>query len=388
MISWSEERLARAALGGLLGYGAGQVLSLAAEAGPVEAWRLIKQGQIGEARRSAMLAWAATINPETIAETTEQLGFRFVIPGDDEWPPSLGDLAVCNLKTNETVLGGAPVGLWLVGPGHLADWCHSAVAMVGARAASRYGESMAFRLASELVDASGSQGWTVISGGAFGIDAASHRGAMVANGRTVGVFAGGLDRPYPPGNSGLIEMIAENGLAISELPPGAHPTRPGFLARNRLIAALSAGTVVVEGGLRSGARNTANWAAMMGRVVMALPGPVTSVMSATPHRLIRDGEAVLVTDSNDIRALLEPIGQVPELPFADLARPGDDLTGDENVIHEALPGRGAMTISEVVLASGVPVTRSIKALQSLESKGLAQADSQGRWRIRRQPAST
>jgi len=202
-------------------------------------------------------------------------------------------------------------------------------------------------------------------------------------GHTIGVYANGLDAPYPPGNAGLFKSLVDDGLVISELPPGATPTRHGFLERNRLIAALSQGTIVVEAAMRSGARNTASWAGDLGRVVMAVPGPVTSAMSVTPHRLIRDGEAILVSQAPDVRALLAPVGQGDELPLIGARRAGDELTGDAAVVREALPGRGAKTLGEMVLLSGLTIPRCLDALHKLAGRGFAEMDDQGRWRAAR-----
>ena len=391
---WTEDRLTRAALASLLGYGANEVLGLAARLGPTVAWQLLRSseeaidtelqlpglGRPPGTRGTAFRAWATSVNPDQVAAQTEADGFRFVIPGDDEWPGAVDDLGDCDIDG----LGGRPVGLWVTGPGHLVRWCQDAVAMVGARSATRYGESIALNMAAALSGEPGAVPWTIVSGGAFGIDAASHRGALLAGGRTIAVFANGLDQYYPPGNAALIKTIKEQGLAVSELPPGAHPTRHGFLARNRIIAALSSGVVVVEAGLRSGARNTVSWASAMGRIVMAVPGPVTSAMSGTPHRLIRDGEATLVATADDVRALLQPIGQSPELPFVGPARPGDELCGDESVVREALSAHRGMSVNEVVLASGVPIQRCLETLRRLSVRGFAVVDLQGRWRACRQ----
>jgi len=394
---WTEERLTRAALGSLLRFGASAVLKLAAVAGPGEAWQRVCAGRIGDTAEplpdasaggtpsrelpsgEAFAAWAASIEPRRVADQTEAAGLRFVIPGDAMWPDALDDLARCSVGE----MGGLPVGLWVAGPGHLAGWAGQAVALVGSRAATRYGESVAMRLAADLAGEAGERHYTVVSGGAYGIDAASHRGALLVNGRTIGVFANGLDQPYPPGNAALSRSLMDHGLMVSELPPGATPTRHGFLERNRLIAALSAGTVVVEAALRSGARNTASWAGNLGRVVMAVPGPVTSAMSATPHRLIRDGEAVLVADAADVRSLLAPIGEDDQLPLLGPARDEDALTGDALVVREALPSRGSMSLGEVALASGVPVPRCVDALRRLAERKMASMDDQGRWRLQR-----
>ena len=153
------------------------------------------------------------------------------------------------------------------------------VAIVGSRAATAYGSGIATDLAADLVE----QGVTVLSGGAFGIDVAAHRGALAGGGPTVCVLASGVDVAYPPGHASIFASLARDQLLVSELPPSAHPTRVRFLARNRLIAAMSRGTVVVEAALRSGARNTAGWALGCGRPLMAVPGPVYSRASTTPR---------------------------------------------------------------------------------------------------------
>ena len=149
------------------------------------------------------------------------------------------------------------------------------VAIVGSRASTAYGEHVAGELGHQLAE----RGWTVVSGGAFGIDAAAHRGALAAEAPTVAVLACGVDRPYPAAHGALLHRIAETGLLVSEWPPGAAPHRHRFLVRNRLIAALTRGTVVVEAAARSGAQATARRARKLGRQVLVVPGPVTSAMS-------------------------------------------------------------------------------------------------------------
>ncbi|MES6323209.1 DNA-processing protein DprA, partial [Cutibacterium acnes] len=202
-------------------------------------------------------------------------------------------------------LGGPPVGLWTRGHADLANRVANCVAIVGSRAATSYGQDVASELAFDLArrsDIPDHTSWTIISGGAFGVDVAAHRGALAARGCTVSVQAGGLDQLYPRGNTAVLEQVACGGALVSEVPPGAHPTKPGFLARNRLIAAMSSGVVIVEAGIRSGALNTTMWANALMRPVMAIPGPVTSSMSAGTHRLIRDNQAVLVRDADDVSA--------------------------------------------------------------------------------------
>ena len=182
---------------------------------------------------------------------------------------------------------------------------------------------MAGEIAADLAE----QGWVIISGGAYGIDAAAHRGALAARAATIAVLACGLDQPYPAGHAGLFADIAGDGLVVSEWPPGRRPARLRFLVRNRTIAAMTCGTVIVEAGERSGALNTARHAAELGRPLMAVPGPVTSAQSAGCHRIIREWGATCVTCAADIIELLSPLGTadpappVPAVPAAAGPRP-------------------------------------------------------------------
>lgn len=214
---------------------------------------------------------------------------RVIIPETPQWPSQLTDLEA-----------NAPAQLWLGGTGHLRLLALRSVALVGARNATAYGVAMAGTLAAELTAA----GWLVVSGAAFGIDSAAHRGALAAGGATVAVMAGGVDVPVPRSHAPLLERIADQGLLVAEYPPGTSPRKPSFLERNRLIAALTRATIVVEAGTRSGALNTADWASSIGRPVMAVPGPASSPTSRGTHRLIRDGAATLVRDVEDILAVL------------------------------------------------------------------------------------
>ena len=168
------------------------------------------------------------------------------------------------------------------------------------------------------------RGFAVVSGAAYGIDGAAHEGALAVDGLTVAVVAGGVDRPYPSGHAGLLERIRETGLVVSEVPPGSAPTKWRFLSRNRLIATLTQGTVVVEAGLRSGSRNTARLAEEHLRVVCAVPGPVSSAVSAGCHELIRAG-AILVTDAAEVAEAVGPIGELAPAQAGRRARPADDL---------------------------------------------------------------
>jgi DNA processing protein len=188
----------------------------------------------------------------------------------------------------------APHVIWARGDlATLAQPTIDRIAIVGARAATGYGENVAHEFASGLA----ARGIVVVSGAAYGIDGAAHRAALAAGGTTIAWLAGGIDRPYPIGHSELIGRIAANGVVASELAPGASPTRWRFLARNRVIAATSAATVVVEAGWRSGSLNTAGHTVALGRTLGAVPGPITSPASAGCHRLIREYDAQIVTSA-------------------------------------------------------------------------------------------
>lgn len=231
---------------------------------------------------------AETVDPERDLASVAAVGGRFVCPGDREWPGQLDDLGYSR-----------PTGLWVRGRPDLRLWALRSVAVVGARACTPYGAHMAASLGAGLAEL----GWVVVSGAAFGVDGAAHRGALSAGGATMAVLACGVDVAYPRGHAELIERVAEQGLLIGELPPADHPTRSRFILRNRVIAALTRGTVVVEAEYRSGSLVTAGSAQRLGRFTMGVPGPATSGLSAGVHELLR-GEGVLVTDAAEVAELV------------------------------------------------------------------------------------
>lgn len=239
------------------------------------------------------------VDPARVLEQAQESGLRYLVPGDPEWPPRLDDLRVGPVLNDR---GGAPLGLWVAG--ELPD-LNRGVAVVGARSATTYGERVAEEIAAEVAAA----GWTVVSGGAFGVDRAAHRGALAAGGATIAVLACGADRDYPVAHADLLGHLRTHGAVVAESPPGAAPLRHRFLARNRIIAGLTTGTVVVEAAWRSGALNTANWARQLNRGLMGVPGPVTSVTSTGVHELIRAGAAMLVTSGKDVLELVSPTGE-------------------------------------------------------------------------------
>lgn len=306
--------------------------------GAVELW----EGFRARADESAWGRRAQAIDVAELERSTEACGARFIIPGDDEWPLQLEDLGQVSVAGQ----AGEPVGLWV--KGLPLSGLAGGVAVVGARAASAYGENVTLEVAADLA----SGGRVVISGLAFGVDAAAHRGALGVRGRTVGVVASGVDDPYPAANRILAESVTRSGAVVSELPPGARPTRYAFLARNRIIAALSEAVVVTEAAARSGAKNTASWASALGRALLAVPGPVTSSLSATPHRLIRDGAAILCTCAADVEEVLGPLGSADQGDGRGEQRPVDRLAPDLLAIREAVQPREEVTAAQLVARTG------------------------------------
>jgi DNA processing protein len=345
------------------------VADLVQHLGAEGAWAKITEGALGEPAAER----AARVSVDVIERLAKAAALRFVAPGDDEWPDGLDDLRHAESIQRR---GREPLGLWLRGPGHLTHLMERSVAIVGSRAATAYGNGIATDLAADLVE----QGVTVLSGGAFGIDVAAHRGALAAGGPTVCVLANGVDVAYPPAHAALFETLAKDQLLVSELPPGAHPTRVRFLARNRLIAAMSRGTVVVEAALRSGARNTASWALGCGRPLMAVPGSVYSRASTAPHLMIRNGQAVLVTSAVEVLELVSDMGQAMLSLAHGQSRATDALTEAQLAVFEAIPARRRIAVGDIALAAGVSVPACLGALTALESAGLVEGDERG-WLI-------
>ncbi|MGB6208911.1 DNA-processing protein DprA [Mycobacterium sp.] len=350
-----------------------ELAALVDRVGPVEAAERVRRGEVNdnlarhtEARREID---RATDDLELLARR----GGRLITPDDDEWP-LLALAAFDSVAVAAKPQGRPPLVLWAVGPARLDETAQRAAAVVGTRAATSYGEHVAGDLAAGLSE----RDVAVVSGGAYGIDGAAHRAALAVDGVTVAVLAGGIDIPYPAGHSGLLHRIASNGLLVTEYPPGVRPARHRFLTRNRLVAALAGAAVVVEAGLRSGAANTAAWARALGRIVGAVPGPVTSSASTGCHALLRTG-AEVITRAEDIVELVGCIGELaPEQSRP--ATPLDELSDDERLVYEALPGRGVATVDEIAVAAALEPTRILAPLAMLEVAGLAERHD-GRWRI-------
>ncbi|MDU0349358.1 DNA-processing protein DprA, partial [Actinomyces sp. MRS3W] len=313
-------------------------------------------------------------------DVLERLGGSLVIPSDPWWPTGLNDLerpphclwvrgdpALLVARRDAAVPEHLPRAREdLVPTGVGAGY---ALSLVGARAATEYGEHVAAEMAGQLAEC----GVVIVSGGAFGIDIAAHRAAM-RTGVTVSVSAGGVDRLYPAGNAELLQEVVATGALVAEVPPGCQPGRHRFLTRNRLIAAMSEGTVVVEAAWRSGALATARHALDLGRPLGAVPGPVTSMESVGCHRLLRQG-ATCVTDASEALELIMPVGTTdPDAAkAADPAHAGsgllDGLDGSAAAVLDALPARAAAGVESIVRAAGLTEEETIAALGLLELSG-------------------
>lgn len=350
-----------------------ELAALVRRVGPVDAAQAIRRGLVDAdlARQTAARREVDRVTADL--EVLERRGGRLITADDDEWPL----LAFAGFAgAQRRPRGGPPMVLWAQGPAHLGELAHRAAAVVGTRACTAYGEHMAAELTAGLVE----RDVAVVSGGAYGIDGAAHRTALECDGITLAVLAGGIDVPYPSGHTSLLHRVGQHGLLITEYPPGIRPARHRFLTRNRLVAAVAGATVVVEAGLRSGASNTAAWTRALGRVVAAVPGPVTSSASAGCHALLRNG-AALVTRAEHVVELMGRIGELaPDDPHP--ATPFDGLSDAERRVYEALPGRGAAMVEEIALGSGLAPEQVLGPLAMLELAGLVRRQDT-RWRIAR-----
>ncbi|MDN8578815.1 DNA-processing protein DprA [Corynebacterium bovis] len=393
---------------------------------PARVEELVEAMRCGDARLPPSLRTRmrgpGTVDPVADLRAAEAEGYRLVTPDDPAWPacfrggfPDLrrprnragdagdaggtGDVSDSGVAASHP--GPAPAGapdpatgsdgagvrgqvadpfaLWTAGDGDLAGATRRTVTLVGTRAPSRYGTEAAEMLGSTLAAA----GYTVVSGGALGIDRAAHAAALRAGGTTVAVAACGPGVTYPSANRPLFRDIRRAGLVMTEYPPGTRPARHRFLTRNRLVAALGQGTVVVEAPYRSGALNTCNWAELLVRPVMAVPGPVTSSGFTGCHERIRSGRAALVTRAEDVRELIEPLGSVDssrqlELDFH--ATGSQTLTLDELKVFDAagVPGDVSGRMDDLVGGSGLPLAVVVRVIRDLEARGLVVRDGD-RW---------
>ncbi|WP_460859834.1 DNA-processing protein DprA [Nocardiopsis coralliicola] len=369
-----DDARARAGLSASVDAGHAALGTLVGEHGAPAVWAALRGGRLPRmlagigARGGGDAAdrWAAaarSAEPDRIIAGAAEAGARLVVPGDPEWPGRLDQLGPRR-----------PVALWIRGSADLRHAALRSVAVVGARAATRYGERVAGSVGCALAEAA----WTVVSGGAHGIDTAAHRGALAGGGPTIAVLACGADRIHPRGNADLFAAVTGNGALVCEHAPGAAPTRHGFLVRNRLIAALTPGTVVVEAGLRSGALNTARHAHELHRTLMAVPGPVSSALSAGCHRLLRDWQAVCVTGAADIAEQLGAIG--PELATGGTVLARDALGADARRILDAVPRSGAGPAA-IAAAAGADLSAALRHLGLLTAGGFLERTPSG-WRPR------
>lgn len=345
--------------------GDGAAGALIAAIGPVEALRVAAM-PADDAWTAARARWTPRLRPATVRASLDgarRAGARLVIPGGPGWPTRVDDLGA-----------HAPLALWA--RGNVTDSHASAVAVVGARAATAYGEGVTADLAAEL----GSSGVTIVSGAAYGIDGAAHRAALSTGATTVAFLAGGVDRAYPRGHEGLLDRIAVSGAVWSETPCGSTPTKWRFLARNRLIAAMADAVVVVEAGWRSGSLNTAAHAATLGRALGAVPGPITSAASAGCHRILREYGGVCVTSADDVREML---GDAPVDPPHE-GSSSEARTDDKTRIFDALSSRVGRQTDDIARRSGLSAVEVQAHLGFAELEGRVVRDDDGGWRAVRE----
>ncbi|WP_210438228.1 DNA-processing protein DprA [Nocardioides xinjiangensis] len=362
------ERLARVALSCAVEPGDGRTSSLLRQLGAVTA---LEQSLVPKPD-SRLPDRLAAVDPVRQLEQADRCGIRFLVPGDPEWPVALDQLD--DVITAEG-FGGTPPGLWVKGPMPLTQLATS-VAIVGSRAASVYGVEMTRALAGHLALTR----VPVVSGGALGIDFQAHDAALMAGGATVAVLACGVDRVYPARNRRLLHHLAAEFAVVSEQPPGSAPTRPRFLARNRLIAAVTRGTVLVEAALRSGALNTAGWAELLSRQVMCVPGPVTSYTSQGVNNWLRQGRGTVVTHGSEVLELVGAAGEhLVEEPRGE-ERPRDSLTPVEQRVLEWVPVSAPAKVDSIARLSSLHVRDTEGALRRLQAKRFVRLEEDG-WRL-------
>jgi DNA protecting protein DprA len=294
-----------------------------------------------------------------------RVGARLIVPSDPLWPAAVSDLGP-----------HAPLALWWRGVPEALLALGRSISLVGARAATGYGKHVALEASAGLVD----RGFAIVSGAAYGIDGTAHSGALSNSGMTVAILAGGVDRFYPSGHDAMLARIVRVGAVLSELPCGSTPTKWRFLQRNRLIAAASNATVVIEAGWRSGSLNTAAHAASLGRPLGAVPGPVTSPASTGCHRLIREFDAVCVTDADEMAELaaarfpsgnLESIRQSPDEPRS------EGRSSDQVRAIDALSRRSPRSVQDIAARAGLSTSAVIAALGALGLEGVVRERDDG-----------
>lgn len=364
--TWEELMVARAYLASVVEPPAPALVRFIGRYGAQRTAEWVREGNIPEVVMEEVEARREYVSGEKALEWAGESGARLIVPEQPEWPCER-----FSCFSDATEIGIAdmvePIALWVRGTASLRTALEKSVSVVGARAASGYGETLAAEFGYGLSDA----GFTVVSGAAYGIDGAAHRGALATGNPTVAYLACGLDRDYPAGHSRLLRTIAERGLVASEYAPGTSPRRHRFLVRNRLIAASGQGAVVVEAGARSGAGNTASTADTLGRPVMAVPGPVTSASSVGCHMMIRSGKAVLVTGSEEVAEVVGPMGAAPAVDVVGQSRKSDGLDRYAKQLHDALTGSDGSSAEQLARDSGLSLRKVRSLLPALEMAGLA-----------------
>jgi DNA processing protein len=312
---------------------------------------LLRVRNVGEESAEAIVGWEKSVDLTGELKRIQDSGCRVLIQSDDEYPALLREIY------------DPPLVLYVIGGLTAKD--KNAVAMVGSRMTTHYGIEAARKLAYQLAYV----GVTVVSGGARGIDTASHQGALAAKGRTVVVLGTGINVVFPPENKGLFERIAGNGAVITQFPFNRNGDKQTFAIRNRIIAGMTLGTVIVEADLHSGALITANFATEYGRQVFAMPGRIDSPRSKGCHDLIKKG-AKLCESAEDILSEFEylfPGSNRPPSPGETGALPALELSENEKRVYDSLD-REESAIDEVIRRSGLPSSAVSVALLSLEMK--------------------
>jgi DNA processing protein len=357
------------------------------DAGPAGAVRALRAGTAPESIR--VLVGARAEQDASLADLrrAERCGARLVVPEDGEWPAlALHPLTLAAhaggddpTQRDRTTALVPPVALWVRGDPPLDETVDRSVAVVGSRASTAYGEHVAADLGAQL----GERGWTVVSGGAYGIDVAAHRGALAVGAPTVAVLACGVDRAYPAAHSAVFTRIVDGGgLLVSEWPPGAAPHRHRFLVRNRIIAGLTRGTVVVEAAARSGAQATARRARGLGKELLVVPGPVTSAMSVGCHELLREAEvgARLVSNAAQVVEAVGSLGDDLAAPAERPASPRDGLSDLARRVLDACPVRTGVSAERLAAVVGCDPVQAMRVLPALEVAELVQWTGTG-WRV-------
>lgn len=323
-------------------------------------------GDLERVAGEALVRWLPRLTPNALAQSHDWLKRSkswLITPESELWPENLNHLG-----------WAAPAVLWGRGSPMALVATSQCLSVVGSRGATNYGSWVT----GELIAGLRPFNISIVSGGAYGIDAAAHRAALAADLKTIAVLAGGVDRLYPSGNHEIFDAIIANGAVVSELPPGASPTKWRFLQRNRLIAAISDATLVVEAGKRSGSISTANHATELGRPVGAIPGPITATSSLGCNRLIQSGQAELIQDDDDLLNLLGLHSRLSQLEddSADKLGPFEIRLLDALATRPIDPAQVAQRAGLTMIEANVAFTQlSLSQLAMSSQKGWARTNS-------------